>query len=99
MADNNTLNPNLNEGQQSSDHNCTTTKEFLSVDEAAVFLNISKSQLYKYMSRRQIPYYKPSGKICYLKRSELEEWVFSSRIATDRELNQKAMGYCLKNRR
>ena len=89
---------NFNNDQHRSDA-VNPSKEFLTVDEAAVFLNISKSQLYKYMSRRQIPYYKPNGKLCYLKRSELEEWVFSTRVATDRELNQKAMGYCLKPRK
>jgi len=55
------------------------SKEVLSFDEAAVFLNLSKSYLYKLTSGRSIPYFKPNGKKCYFTKTELLAWVLRNR--------------------
>lgn len=73
-----------------------TTKEVLTSDEAARYMGISKSWLYKMTMRKQIPHYKPSGKVCYFNRKELEAWLQSNRIATDSELTKRAADYCMK---
>lgn len=72
------------------------TKEVLTSDEAARYLDISKSYLYKLTMRRQIPHYKPLGKMCYFNRLELEEWLQTNRVATMDEIRQKANDYCMK---
>ena len=51
-----------------------TTKEVLTSDEAARYMGISRSYLYKLTMTRKIPHYKPTGKVCYFDRRELEEY-------------------------
>lgn len=74
------------------------TKEVLTSDEVVRYMGISKSFLYKLTMEHKIPHYKPTGKICYFNRRELEEWLQSNRVATDEELSQKAAAYCMKNK-
>ncbi len=70
------------------------TKEVLTSEEAARYLGISKSYLYKLTMRKQIPHYKPLGKMCYFNREELEKWLQNSPIATEAQLNERAVAYC-----
>lgn len=75
-----------------------TTKEVLTSDEAARYMGISRSYLYKLTMTRKIPHYKPTGKICYFNRKELEEFLQSNRIATDAEISSKAQSYCMNGK-
>ena len=59
-------------------------------------MGISKSYLYKLTMRREIPHYKPTGKVCYFNRREIEEWLQSNRVATNTELDQRAQAHILK---
>ncbi|WP_280750707.1 MULTISPECIES: helix-turn-helix domain-containing protein [unclassified Parabacteroides] len=70
---------------------------YLTSGEAAGYLHISMSTLYKLTMRREIPHYKPTGKLCYFNRQELDEWISRNRIATTEEINNTASEYCLKN--
>lgn len=70
------------------------SKEILTAQETASYMGISMSYLYKLTMGRKIPHYKPMGKICYFKRSEVEQWMLSNRISTEQELNNKALSYC-----
>lgn len=72
------------------------TKEVLTSKEAAQYMGISMSCLYKLTMSRQVPHYKPTGKMVYFNRLELEQWLLSSRISTTAEIEQKAEAYCLK---
>ena len=65
-------------------------KEVLTSDETARYMGISKSYLYKLTMRQEIPHYKPTGKICYFNRLEIEQWLQRNRVATDTELQQQA---------
>lgn len=73
-----------------------TTKAMLSSAEAARYLGITRSYLYKLTMKRLIPHYKPCGKMCYFKLSELEMWLQKNRVATEEEVKEKAMSYCMK---
>ena len=66
------------------------TKEVLTFDEAAIFTGLSKSYLYKLTSTRQIPHYKPTGKMVYFNRIELEAWLQTNRVSTTKELDSPA---------
>ena len=72
------------------------TKEVLTSDEAARYMGISKSYLYKLTMLKKVPHYKPSGKMCYFNRQELEQWLQANRVSTESELNDKAQAYCMK---
>lgn len=50
-------------------------KEILTFEEACFYLGRSASNMYKLTSARIIPYYVPTGKLIYFKRSELDEWI------------------------
>ena len=72
-----------------------TAKEVLTSQEAARYMGISQSYLYKLTMRQEIPHYKPSGKMCYFNRAELEQWLQSNRVSTDSEISGKAQSYCI----
>ena len=66
------------------------TKEVLTSDEVARYMGVSRSYLYKLTMTRAIPHYKPQGKMCYFNRREIEEWLQTNRVATDREISDRA---------
>lgn len=66
------------------------TKEVLTSDEACRYMGISKSYLYKLTMRGEIPHYKPTGKMCYFNRGELEAWLQQNRVATSTEIADRA---------
>ena len=74
----------------------TQNKEVLTSAEAAKYIGLSLSTLYKLTMRKTIPHYKPNGKICYFKREDLDNWMLSNRVATDREISEKAQSYCMR---
>lgn len=47
---------------------CYAAKEVLNLEEAATFLGIAKSTLYKMTHENHLPYFKPSGKLIFLRR-------------------------------
>jgi len=70
------------------------TKEVLTSEETALYMGISKSYLYKLTMRREIPHYKPTGKMCYFDRREVEAWLKTNRVVSDTELTNQAAAYC-----
>lgn len=75
------------------------TKTVLSFEEAAQFTGLSKSYLYKLTSQQRIPHYKPSGKLIYFERNELERWLMQNRVSTTDEIESKVQSYCMKGGR
>lgn len=75
------------------------SKEVLTFDEAAQFTGLAKSTLYKMTSGQKIPHYKPSGKLCYFNREELQAWLMQNRISTTDEIAGKAQAYCMQGGR
>jgi excisionase family DNA binding protein len=65
-----------------------TTKP-LSFKEACEYLGFSSSYLYKLTSLQLIPHYKPSGKIIYFSKEELQAWVYAKRISNQTTLTTK----------
>ena len=75
------------------------TKKILSFEEAVQFTGLSKSYLYKLTSQQRIPQYRPSGKLLYFERDELERWLMQNRVSTTDEIERKAQSYCMKGGR
>ena len=82
-----------------NDETASNTKEVMTTEEVAEYMGVSKGTIYKLTMTRQVPYYKPTDRMCYFKRSELEAWLLSNRISTDEELEQKALAYCMRKGR
>lgn len=62
----------------------------LSFKEACTYLGFAPSYLYKLTYRKVIPHYKPTGKMLFFSKSELDEWIFSN-------ANPKGNGVKIKN--
>ena len=73
-------------------------KNVLTFEEAVMFTGLAKSYLYKLTAGGKIPYYKPSGKLIYFQREELERWMLRNPVKTADEIEQQAVNYCHTNR-
>ena len=69
-----------------------TTKP-LTLEEAAIYLDISRSHLYKLTSKSEIPHYKPQGKRVYFSKPELDKWLLRNPIKTNEEIEQQATNH------
>lgn len=70
-------------------------KKVLNFDEAVIFTGYSKSYLYRLTSSGQVPHYKPSGKVIFFDRDELERFLLSHKSKSIEELDQQASNYLL----
>lgn len=50
-------------------------KDTLNFKEACLYTGLSNSQLYKLAKNGNIPHYKPSGKLLFFSRRELDGWL------------------------
>jgi len=66
------------------------TKNFLTVTDAAAYLQISKSSLYKLTMKRSLPFYQPNGGKVYFKEEDLINYIESSRVKTQQEIEYEA---------
>ena len=48
-------------------------KEYLTVTEAADYLNLSPSLVYRLTSKHELPIYKPNGKTIFIRRDDLND--------------------------
>ena len=63
--------------------------ELLTIDKAADILSVSVPTVYGYVHKKQIPVMKRRGRL-YFSRSEILEWIKSSRRMTREEIRQAA---------
>ena len=64
-------------------------KEILTLDEITWYLGLSKSSIYKLTSKREIPFYSPGGKKLYFKKSEVDTWIYLSKIIPSDEVESE----------
>ncbi len=65
-------------------------KEFLTLDEVAMYLQVSKHTVYKLTSANEITFYKPNGKTIFVRRTDLEEWIGRTPYRSNYELQRQA---------
>ena len=68
--------------------NILINKHFLSFKEALKYLNVSDSFLYKMTSARKITFFKPSGKLIYFKKEDLDNWLLQKKSKAVEETEQ-----------
>ncbi len=68
-------------------------KEYLTMKEAAEYLQLSESFLYKLKGEEGLTYYKPGGKKIYFKKSDLDSWVEKGKVDCDFEIEQSIEDY------
>ena len=62
-------------------------KSVLTLKEAAEFMGLSQSYLYKLTSKCKLPFYKPSGKMIYFNKEELENWLLRNKSNSENEID------------
>lgn len=72
-------------------------KEILSFNDATVYLSLSTSALYKKTSNGEIPFYKPSGKHIYFKKSDLDKYMLQNKAISEDEIAQKVDDYMISH--
>lgn len=65
-------------------------EDVLTFDAACAFLGITSKQLYNYTYQKRIPYYKPTGRRIFFRKSELAEFALSNRVAPQSEIEEQA---------
>ncbi|MFB3389491.1 helix-turn-helix transcriptional regulator [Flavobacterium sp. LAR06] len=68
-----------------------STRDILNMDEAMTYLQVSRSYLYKLTSGKLIPHYKPTGKLIFFRRSELDQWILKNRESSLDEVKEIVM--------
>lgn len=74
-------------------NNSLLQKEFLTLEETALYLGQSKSSLYKLTSKKEIPFYVPGGKMIYFRKKELNAWIINSKVETVDDLESSIDNY------
>lgn len=62
----------------------------MTIDDLSDYTGLSKTFIYKLTSSLKIPFYKPTGKCIYFKRSELDSWLLRNRHMSYDEIELKA---------
>ena len=65
-------------------------KHFLTTREAASYLSVSLSHLYKLTSRHEITFYRPTGKLMYFQRKDLDAFILRNKIRSSEEIKAEA---------
>ena len=68
----------------------TETDSPLNLKRAADYLGIAKQTLYHLVSQGKITSYKPSGKLVFFRREDLDAYAFQGRRLANSEVNKKA---------
>lgn len=74
-------------------------KEVLTLTEFCEYAGISKSYGYKLTSENRVPHYKPSGKMVYFKKTEIDKWLLQNRVKTDADIEKLATDTVLNNKK
>lgn len=73
-------------------------KDMLTADEAAAYCGLSRREITRKVSERQIRASRPGGKVLFIDRASLLEWMRSNPFATDAEINAKVEAYLATHR-
>ena len=63
-------------------------KDVFTVEEAAAFLGVSTSFVYRLTSGKQISVYRPSGKLLYISKEELINWLMQNEEISEKRLQE-----------
>lgn len=73
------------------------TKNVLTTDEAAMYLNVSVPTLRELRRNKKIASYQPSRKVFY-KREDLDDWLLNSKQADESAIQSRVSGYFLNSK-
>jgi len=74
--------------KKKNDHAYRQASKPLNFNQAADYLGFSHSYLYKLTSRKIIPCHRPTGKLLFFSKAELDEWIFENRSQNSEDSSQ-----------
>ncbi|MBM6500196.1 helix-turn-helix domain-containing protein [Flavobacterium macrobrachii] len=74
-------------------------KRLLTIEEAAKLSGVSVSYIQKLTSSKQIPHSKPTGKLIFIHRKDLETFLSQNYISSNDEVNSNVSDYLLRNKK
>ena len=74
------------------------SKKVLNLEEASEYTGISRSYLYKLTSRGIIPHSKPNGKMIFISKDLLDDWLLTNRRKSALDLSREAHSYVLNKK-
>lgn len=70
--------------------------EYLTLEETAAYMGVTKVHVYRLMKARLITYSKPTGKIAYFKKSDIEEYFRRNTVPSFASLEAMAADHTIK---
>ncbi|MBY0417529.1 MAG: helix-turn-helix domain-containing protein [Pararheinheimera sp.] len=61
-------------------------KEVLTLEESAIYCDLSVSRMYKLSCENQLHFSKPGGKRAYISRASLNDWMLNKQISPVRKM-------------
>lgn len=74
-------------------------KAVLTFDQACDYTGLSRSYMYKLTARGEIPFSKPRGKLIFLSREKLDNWLLNNSHSSKDEIKRGAVEYTFRNKR
>ena len=89
----------LNERMKKVEKAVMSQKEYLSLDELAIYLNVEMSTIYRLTQAKTWTLMNPNGKMKYVRRADIDEWIEMNQQQSTASVNAKANDYLIKNKR
>lgn len=70
--------------------------DFKNIEQVSSFIGLSKPTIYVLTHKQKIPYFKASKRL-YFKKSDIVNWITSSKVKTKQEVSQMADEYIYRN--
>ena len=68
-------------------------KTVLNLQGLADYTGYSKSYIYKLTCTSGIPFYRPKGKQIFFNKKEIDTWLLSKKVPSEKEIEQKAIDH------
>ncbi len=88
---------NINQKLDNLERLMLAQKTVLTFEEFCIYCGISKAFGYKLTSKKLVPFYKPTGKIIYFKKEEVDNWLLQNKHKANFEIEAESNDYVLKN--
>lgn len=75
------------------------SKRILTMDEAVWYTGLERGTLRNMTSSKAIKHFKPTAKLVYFLREDLDAWMLQNPVKTAFEIEQEALMHTIKNRR
>lgn len=69
--------------------------DFMNTEQVAGFVGLSKATIYGLTHQHKIPFFKVGNRL-YFKKSEIVNWITSTKVNTQQEIEQMANEYIYK---